>query len=206
MVFRPIANPNFLLFLRPTRSPPARCCYSLNKLYRLCPKSYHISFHRGYMAAITHRQIIIMTTPITCLCTLALFASCSFNSANCAAAWFMSSFCSILLPSNSLTEIPNKSAIHISISASGTDNPFSHLETVWRTTFNSCASTSWDIPFCLRSIFKFSLNTTNTPPVLKTVLIITVDFQLPQAMQINIIHKLHPIPIYRVNFWADCSI
>ena len=61
-------------------------------------------------------------------------------------------------PSSSPTETSKTSAMRISISESGTDRPFSHLDTVCRTTLSRSASSSWDMHFWVRRIFRFSCN------------------------------------------------
>ena len=76
-------------------------------------------------------------------------------------AWVTSSLFSKLIshPSNTSTGVSRIWDILMSISPSGIDNPFSHLEIVCRTTFNSLARNSCESPFSFRMVFKLSLNT-----------------------------------------------
>ena len=59
-------------------------------------------------------------------------------------------------PSSVLTGVSSASDSAISKSASGTDRPCSHLETVCRTTFSFTASSCWDRPLAFRAPLMFS--------------------------------------------------
>ena len=86
----------------------------------------------------------------------AFVANCSFILESCSAISLV--FVSVLIgaPKSVLTSVSNISAILLSKSASGTDKPFSHFDTVWRTTFNRVANSSCVIPRCFLIAFIFS--------------------------------------------------
>ena len=92
----------------------------------------------------------------TLFARLFLIASCSLIRESCSAKASGCSSASILEPSSRLTGTCKISASFISSSASGTERPFSHFETVCLTTFSLAASSSCVIPFFLRSTFKLS--------------------------------------------------
>ena len=60
--------------------------------------------------------------------------------------------------SSSVTEAFKTRAIFNSIWTSGTERPFSHLETVCLTTHSLTASSSWERPLPLRNLTRFLLN------------------------------------------------
>ena len=92
------------------------------------------------------RRLRLFLSPINTL-------SCSSFSAT----MFLSSEKIAVSPKSCVTDTSKISAIPISDWASGTDNPFSHFEMVCLTTCNLSANSSWDKPFCLRSVLNFHL-------------------------------------------------
>ena len=83
-------------------------------------------------------------------------ASCSAMRASCSAVPPRSASGGTSGPSRAAEVVSSSSASRISRSASGTDRPFSHLETVCRTTWSRAASSSWERPLAFRRAFKFS--------------------------------------------------
>ena len=63
-----------------------------------------------------------------------------------------------LSPRIALTGISKISDSEISISASGTDRPRSHLEMVCLTAWSLMASSSWERPLDLRRVLRLSFN------------------------------------------------
>ena len=66
-------------------------------------------------------------------------------------------------PSRVLTGVSSASDREINKSASGTDSPCSHLETVCRTTFSLTASSCWESPFDFLIAFIVSLSIQDRP-------------------------------------------
>ena len=87
-----------------------------------------------------------------------LFASCRFITSSFSAMTFKSSAGASMTvsPNNVLTGVSSASETEISISASGTDSPRSHLDTVCRTTFSLIASSSCESPLAFQMILIFS--------------------------------------------------
>ena len=121
----------------------------------------------GDLSAANNANNIITTASDTARTIRVLFLFCFLSAANCSlitssfsAITFksFSFFSAISTPRMSLTGVSNSSEILISISASGTDRPDSHFETVCLTTCNLRLNSSWDNPLFFLNVFKLSFN------------------------------------------------
>ena len=122
---------------------------------------------------------------------LFLSAMVSLSRSRAWASASLSSGSSTGLPNNTATVVSRTSAKRTRRSASGTDRPCSHLDTVCRTTWSRDANSSWVIPFCLRRALRFSLNMslTSFPPHHR----ITWPQQQATQMHISALSKAPPI-------------